>query len=263
VGNGATALAIDPRGRFLYVANGNSNNVSALTIDNTTGALTAIPGSPVTVGNNPIAVEIDPTGQFVYVASSEFEDDGSISGFRIDATTGALTAVTGSPSIIATGAQSIAVDPSGRFVYVPNTVSNDVSRYSIDATTGALTPGAPVTAGNGPMSIVLTVGPTPVIFRPRFAYVANLNSDTVSAFAIDAATGALTPAPGSPFAAGVGPIAVTVDPTGRFAYVANAGSNDISGYTIDPASGGLSPIAGSPFPAGEGPSSVITVGTVQ
>jgi YVTN family beta-propeller protein len=34
---------------------------------------------------------------------------------------------------------SIAIDPSGKFAYVTNSNSNDVSMYSIDAATGALT----------------------------------------------------------------------------------------------------------------------------
>jgi len=34
---------------------------------------------------------------------------------------------------------SIAIDPSGKFAYVANAGSNNVSMYSIDAATGALT----------------------------------------------------------------------------------------------------------------------------
>ena len=34
---------------------------------------------------------------------------------------------------------SIAVDPSGKFAYVTNSGSNDVSMYSIDPATGELT----------------------------------------------------------------------------------------------------------------------------
>jgi YVTN family beta-propeller protein len=43
--------------------------------------------------------------------------------------------------MIATGTVpvSVAVDPAGKFAYVTNSASNDVSIYSIDAATGALT----------------------------------------------------------------------------------------------------------------------------
>jgi hypothetical protein len=43
----------------------------------------------------------------------------------------------------------------------------------------------------------------------QFAYVANQFSNDVSAYTINATTGALTPVPGSPFAAGAFPVSVT------------------------------------------------------
>ncbi len=93
---------------------------------------------------------------------------------------------------------------------------------------------------------------------PSFAYVANSGSNDVSAYIIDPTSGALTPVPESPFPAGAGPYAVTVDPTGRFAYVANSASHNVSAYTIDATSGALTPVPESPFPAGFGPISVAT-----
>jgi YVTN family beta-propeller protein len=44
-----------------------------------------------------------------------------------------------------------------------------------------------------------------------YLYSANQNSNTVSVFAIDTATGALTAAPGSPFAADDQPRAIAID----------------------------------------------------
>ena len=90
--------------------------------------------------------------------------------------------------------------------------------------------------------------------RAQFAYVANDSSNNVSAYSIGA-NGALTPVPGSPFAAGIGPFSVAVDPTGKFAYVANFGSNNVSAYSIG-ANGALTPVPGSPFAAGTSPVSV-------
>ena len=55
------------------------------------------------------------------------------------------------------GPFSVSVDPSGKFAYVANSGSNDVSAYTINATTGALTPiGAVVAAGTGPRSVTTT-----------------------------------------------------------------------------------------------------------
>ena len=86
----------------------------------------------------------------------------------------------------------------------------------------------------------------------KFAYVANLGSGNVSAYAIDATSGALKKVKGSPFAAGTKPVIMAVDPSGKFAYVPNVGSNNISAYTIDATSGALTPVTGSPFSAGRG-----------
>jgi DNA-binding beta-propeller fold protein YncE len=80
---------------------------------------------------------------------------------------------------------------------------------------------------------------------------------------INTATSALTNVSGSPFPAGAGPLAVTVDPTGKFAYVANNGSHNVSAFSIDATSGGLFTVAGSPFAAGTGAGSVATTWAIQ
>jgi hypothetical protein len=86
----------------------------------------------------------------------------------------------------------------------------------------------------------------------KFAYVANVFSNNVSAYSIGA-NGALTQLTslGSPFAAGGGSSSVAVDPTAKFAYVANEFSNNVSPYSIG-ANGALTELTslGSPFAAG-------------
>jgi 6-phosphogluconolactonase len=85
----------------------------------------------------------------------------------------------------------------------------------------------------------------------------NYNSDNVSAFTINTATGALREIAGSPFVAGDQPYSVTVDPSGKFVYVANRASYNVSAFTINTATGALTEIAGSPFAAGMMPRSVV------
>ena len=69
--------------------------------------------------------------------------------------------------------------------------------------------------------------------------VANRTAANVSVFTVDAATGALTQIPGSPFATGVDPRAVAADASGHFLYVANNGSNNVSVFAIDQTTGAL------------------------
>jgi len=132
-GFGPTSIAIDPSGKFEYVANSGSNDVSMYTINATTGALTSI-GTPARAGTNPGSVAVDPSGKFAYVAN---RGSNNVSMYRIDAATGALTSV-GTIAAELTPS-SIAIHPSGKFAYVTNSGSNIVSMYRIDAATGELT----------------------------------------------------------------------------------------------------------------------------
>jgi 6-phosphogluconolactonase len=228
-----------------YVTNSTSDNVSAYTIDDATGALTPIAGSPFAAGDNPVSVAVDPNGLFAYVANA---DSDNVSAYTIDDATGALTPITGSPFAAADRPRSVTVDPSGRFAYVANSFSSDISAYEIDGVTGSLTPisGSPFSAGNE--SCWVTVDPA-----GSFAYVANAVANNIWSFAIDVGTGALTPGSGSPFPTALAPRSAVVVPGGGFAYVANADSNSISGYAVDNVTGALTPISGSPFGAGSNP----------
>ncbi len=232
--------------QFVYVANRDSNNVSAYTVDATTGELTPVAGSPFpAAGTATHGVAVDPSGRFVYVPGASSND---VSAYTVDATTGALTPVAGSPFTADFGAFVAAVDPSGKFVYVANVNSTTVSAYAMDATSGALTPvpGSPFAAGTNPSG--LAVDPS-----GKFLYVACFGSSDISAYTIDATSGTLTPVAGAPFATGVNPYGVAIAPSGKFAYVAGSSSNNVSAYAIDATSGALTPVAGSPFTAGNSP----------
>ncbi len=102
-------IAIDPSGKFVYTANSDDNTVSMFTIDQTTGVLT--PTTPPAVStladvstgleSSPDAVTVDPSGRFAYAVN---EDDGTVSMFTINSTTGILTPMT--PATVFTGPRS-------------------------------------------------------------------------------------------------------------------------------------------------------------
>jgi YVTN family beta-propeller protein len=238
------SIAVDPAGKFAYVANsgcdgGAGGNVSMYTIDLTTGALASV-GPPVfsqDVGTNFVA--IDPLGKFAYATSSGlFDTDGSVSTFAINPTTGALTSTGGltglNPNFCCFN--SIAADPSGKFAYLTG-AGGGVSSYAINGTTGALT--SIEVSGAAGFAVSVAVDPS-----GKFAYVANQNTPgsagNVSMYTINATTGALTST--GTIAAGINPAAVAVDPGGKFAYVTNSGSNDVSMYSIDVTTGALTSI---------------------
>jgi YVTN family beta-propeller protein len=217
-------MAVDPSGKFVYVETGGAGgpfSLATYTIDTATGALTSI--GTIAAGGVPSSVVVDPTGKFVYVATQNVTPGlaGSVLMYAINVTTGALA----STGTIAAGTAPafVAVDPSGKFVYVANSGSNNVSMYTIDTATGALTSVGTIPAGTEPLSVA--VDPA-----GKFAYVTNSGSNDVSMYTIDATTGSLTQI--GAIGAGMSPTSIAIHPSSKFAYVTNSASIDVSMYSI-------------------------------
>src|SRR5580700_7886131 len=87
----------------------------------------------------------------------------------------------------------------------------------------------------------------------QFVYVANKNSDNISAYSLNPKTGVLTALSGSPFSNGAGPFSLALHPSSTFLYVTNLTANTVSGYSIDATTGALTAVPGSPFAAGTSP----------
>ena len=75
----------------------------------------------------------------------------------INASSGALTPVAGSPFAAGTTPTYVAVDFTGKFAYVTNSGSNNISAFKINASSGALTSvaGSPFATGNAPYGIAV------------------------------------------------------------------------------------------------------------
>ena len=160
-------------------------------------------GSPSSSGGtSPQVIRVTPDGKFVIVAN---QGTSNVAVFSLDATTGALTEVPGSP--FASGQQPgpVAIDPpvlagtapSGKFVFVGNTGAGSLSAYTIDSA-GSLTPvpGTPIPLGDNAQPSSIAVDPA-----GKFVYV-SIAPQEVAGFAFDPSTGALTPITGSPFSVG-------------------------------------------------------------
>jgi 6-phosphogluconolactonase (cycloisomerase 2 family) len=253
-GAGPTSLAVDPTGKFAYVANEGcpdvfDGSVSMYTINPTDGTLTSA-GPPVTSADfGADSVAVDPSGKFAYVANwGEGDTAGSVSMYVINGTTGTLTPTGTIQAPCAPGSGScapwsLAVHPSGKFVYVANEggfTPTSVSLYAVDATNTVLGLIAIIAVDGRAAS--LTLDPS-----GKFAYVADggQNSDgskgtNVSMYTIDATTGALSSI--GKITAGLSPSSIAIHPSGKFVYVVNNDSNDISTYTLNLTSGDLASI---------------------
>ena len=167
-GAGATGLAVNAGGKFLYVANTSARNpppytvttgnISGFSIDPTTGGLTPLLSSPFAAvgGSGPTQLAIDPSGQFLYSSTPGTAD--SIWCFTINSTTGQLTAVPNSPFSLAAGSTFASFDPTGGHFYLGNSANSVIEGYAYNPSTGALTAitGSPFALATSPGKMVFS-----------------------------------------------------------------------------------------------------------
>jgi 6-phosphogluconolactonase len=188
-GKGPSAIALDPAGRFSFVANAQDNSVSVFTHRRMGTAakypIELIKDSKVAVGDNPRALAVDPNGKYLLVAN---QGDNSLSLFKVHFHKGLLERVEGAPYPTGKTPNAVVVHPAGRWVFVLNRDSGDISRYRLDGLQGKLT-ALPkrVKAGPQPLSITLDAA-------GRFAYVRNANEKGLRKFVVDEKSGELTAA---------------------------------------------------------------------
>jgi 6-phosphogluconolactonase len=100
-------LAINPVGQFLYATDSTNNDVIAFTINQTTGAPTALAtGSTIGAGLGAVPIVMDPSGRFVYVGNTI---DNTISMYYADPTTGELSVITTPLGFSGMGPNAIAI----------------------------------------------------------------------------------------------------------------------------------------------------------
>jgi 6-phosphogluconolactonase (cycloisomerase 2 family) len=160
----AVSVTIDPHGRFVYLANNIDGMVSGWTIG-AGGSLTALTGNPYALGTGAgattAAAVIDPTGEFLYATDSAHD---KVAGFSLNQTAGpnlgVPTALTGGAVTAGTVPGPIVVDASGRFVYVGNINSVDISMFAAGSATGLPT-GVLAALSASPLDFTLVGGIAP------------------------------------------------------------------------------------------------------
>lgn len=194
-------VVITSDGKFLYAASmGGNGGVVGYSIDQSTGSLTLIPGSPFLnnlggdTQNPGDGITIHPNGRWLYMG---LVGRRKMAAWTIDSTTGALTSIeapilnnstTGYPD--AHGSAST-VSKDGRFLYGTafSTSGADPKKiivYAIDQTTGGLTRASEIDTGGGPNDVRLDT-------NGLFAYTCNsLNPPSISSYSVNTSTGALT-----------------------------------------------------------------------
>jgi 6-phosphogluconolactonase (cycloisomerase 2 family) len=217
-------MVLDPSGRFLWVADQVLNQILAFSVASN-GSLS--PVSSASVGSTPTSLTLASTG-LLFAPVPSFS---SIYIFSVNS--GVLTQVcvgagpVCSPLEVNDGVGSVAVDPTGKFLYVPNPPTNTVSGFTIGSggTGIAPVPGKVFPTESSPTAAAVDPG-------GKYLYVANSGSSTVSEYTIDS-VGDLTAFTTPTQKVGSGPEFIQFDPDGKFVYVANQGAKSIAQFVLN------------------------------
>ncbi|WP_186775747.1 beta-propeller fold lactonase family protein [Rubripirellula tenax] len=198
----------------------------------------------VAVPAKPSYLTIDPSGQFLLAS---YFATGQVSVHRIVGE-GRLSNEPIELLTIDERAHGIALDPSGRFAFVPHTRPNAITQLRFDAVTGKL-------SLNDPPKIKRTepAGPRHLWLHPggRFAFGSDEAGRSITAYRFNKRTGTLdhlqTESSLPPEYTGKGSTShVEVHPNGKFAFIANRVQGSIAVFGIDEEVGRMSFIDRTP-----------------
>ena len=243
-------LTVDAAGRHLLVANYWGGTVAVLPIgaDGRLGAATSVirhqgPRAHPTPRKDPHphSVNLDAANRFAYVADLGLDQ---VVTYRYDAREGRLTRASVASATPGAGPRHFALDPGGRRAFAINELDSTLTRYAVGED-GTLR--AEQTVSTLPAGFPGENSTAEVVIHPdgRLVFGSNRGHDSIAIFAIDAATGALTPKGHEP-TRGKTPRHFAVDPTGTFLLAANQASDNVAVYRIDAEAGRLQPV-GDPF----------------
>ena len=277
VGNTSGGIVISPSGQFAYVANEDDNTISLYKIDRVSGSLSEVLPRTPSGGFSPNSMVLDTSGSTLFVGNQLSNDvtafsvgsGGALSHvsapvpvgsqpsnlvfangllfvavpnfsrvYVFSGSSGALTAVNGSPLIVSNGVASVTVDPSAKFLYSPSLANNTVSAFGIQYSSSTNTVSLALVPGS-PFSVNLTTSSTPpapvaaiLDAAATHLYVANFAASSVSQFSVgtDGSLKLLTPATVS---VGTNPALLAMDPDGKHMLVGNIGSKNITDLVIN------------------------------
>jgi 6-phosphogluconolactonase len=255
-GTNPVSAVVTPSGIYLYVVNHDDSTVQAFGIN---GDGTLVTKSAYkTTGTFPTSAAIDQGGKFLYVTytyqtgySATTPGPGGVSIFPInsDYTLGTATNLN-----VGNNPVGIAASNFNSCVYVVDqepSLTGEVLGFSENTSTGALTPtpGTTITTVAGKTTATgYTMGTVPSAIAEdptaRFVYVVDQATNQLYGNVVQA-NGSLLPMVNGPFATGLFPVALTIDPRGKFLYVANFNANTVGAYQLDPATGSPAGTVGS------------------
>jgi 6-phosphogluconolactonase len=256
-GQNGVHLAIDATGRFLVAANYASGTLAVLPI-NQDGSLAALSdlatltGTPgphrvEQPGSHPHHCPFDPSRKWIVVPDKGLD---KVFVFRLDTAGGTL--IPNDPPWVVTragaGPRHVGFHPAKPCAYVINELDSSMTTYHFDAATGALKPLQIIPTIPSTYTGDNTAAEIAVAASGRFVYGSNRGHNSIAVFAVDAASGALSPLGWVP-TQGATPRYFGIDPAGTDLYAANQGGDTVVRFRLNQATGMLAP-AGETLKAG-------------
>ena len=243
-------IATDRSGKFLLSAYYQAGKAAVHPIG-TDGAAYGPPVEWRDTARGAHCMQTDPSNRFAFVPHIAGNGPNAIFLFRFDAQTGRLTPNT-PPQVSPErpdGPRHFCFHPSKDILYFSNEQGCSITAYAFDPATGGLkalqtVPTLPAGYDGKNSCSQIQIAPS-----GKFLYAPNRGHNSIACFAVDAATGHLTPR-GHQSTETI-PRAFSLDPTGTFLYAAGLESGRLAGYRIDATTGLLQPL--EVYPVGTRP----------
>ncbi len=239
-------IATDHSGKFLFSASYGGNKVAVNPIGSDGVVLAAVQVIPT--GLNAHAIQADPNNRYVFATNLGSDQ---VLGFKFDAATGQLAPNDPSATGVAdkSGPRHFAFHPGHKFVYLLHELNGAILAFAYDEDKGSWrelqrTTALPAGFDGKPWAADIHLTPD-----ARFLYASERTSNTLTAFAVDAASGLLTPIASVPTE--TQPRGFNIDPSGRYLAAVGELSNAMTVYAIDQAKGALTKLQS--YPVGKKP----------
>ncbi len=239
-GDGPCHLALDPSGKWLFVANYGGGSVAEYPVhdDGTLGESSAFvqhDGSSVNrqrqAGPHAHSTVLSPDGKSVFVADLGLDQ---ILSYKV----GGLAPNDPPFTKIAQGSgpRHLAFTPNGRYAYVMTEMTASVVALRYEGGKFEELQTLPTT------EMAPNVSGAEIAVHPngKFVYSSTRGANLIDVFAIDAAKGTLTAVERTP-SGGKTPRNFAIDPTGAYLFAAHQDSDNVAVFRIDAKTGKLTP----------------------
>jgi 6-phosphogluconolactonase len=247
-GAGPCHLVVDRTGKAVISANYGGGSVCAMPIgaDGKVGPASTFIQHKGEVadrarqgGPHAHSANIDASNKYAFVADLGLD---RIFVYKLDPETATLVPNDPPSAKLApkSGPRHFAFHPGGEYAYVINEIANTVTAFKYDAAKGTLQEIQTVTTLPADFKGTSNTAEVQVHPSGKFVYGSNRGHDSIASFAVDQASGKLTPTGYQ--AEGIKtPRNFGVDPTGAFVLVANQAGDSISVFAVDKGDGTLKP----------------------